>query len=181
MAEGFPQVTEWVAVSFVQGPLVEEIGEFLGRVVPVSRGVDAITKVLPLPWLQKLFKKTKEATEEQQRQDGKHVIKVNVAIGIVESWLNGLTGTAEELVDIFHEFIPAPGLEGKASLPDRIAQDIRDHALRSDKKKYRLYREPNTRGAHKGLASDRTRRKVGDHQKRISYTDIDYPAPLTEK
>ena len=48
---------DWQFLAFIQGPVVEEIGEFLGRVVPISRGVDAIGRVLPLPLLQKVFKK----------------------------------------------------------------------------------------------------------------------------
>lgn len=178
MPEEFPQVGSWTALAFVQGPLVEEIGEFLGRVVPISRGVDAIGKVLPLPWLQKIFKKTREATEEQQKQDGKRVIKLHTAISIVQSWLNGMTGSAEELVDLLHEFVPAPGAERKGSLADRIAQDLRDHALPQNKKRYILRREVTTQRANKGFASDRTRRKVGDHRNRITYDDLDYPAPV---
>lgn len=173
-----PIPSGWTGLAFIQGPVVEEIGEFLGRIVPVSRGVDAIAKVLPLPWLQKLFKKTKEATEDQQKQDGKRVIKLHTAISITESWLRGMTGTAEELVDLLHEFVPAPGTEGKGSLADRIAQDMRDHALDQSKKKYILKRPPNKQGKNKGFASDWTRRKVGDHRKRIRYDDIDYPAPI---
>ncbi len=173
-----PQLGNWVTIAFIQGPLVEEIGEFLGRVVPVSRGVDAIGKVLPLPWLQKLFKKTKEATETQQKEDGKRVIKLHTAISIVESWLRGMTGTAEELVDLLHEFIPAPGIESKGSLADRIAEDLRNHALPQSKAKYVLKRSVNTKGKNKGFATDWTRRKVGDHRNRISYDDLDYPAPL---
>ena len=178
MADPIPPPGSWTAVAFIQGPLVEEVGEFLGRVIPVGRGIESIAKVLPLPWLQKLFKKTREATEEQQRQDGKRVIKLHTAISITESWLRGMTGSAEELVDLLHEFIPAPGLEGRGSLADRIAQDLRDHALPQSKPKYILKRPPNTKGANKGFASDWTRRKVGDHRNRITYDDLDYPAPL---
>jgi hypothetical protein len=178
MAE-IPPLGSWRILGFIEGPLVEEIGEFLGRTVPVGRGVDAITKVLPIPWLQKLFKKTREATETQQKEDGKRVIKLHTAISIVESWLRGMTGTAEEIADLLHEFIPAPGTESKGSLADRIAQDLRDHALPQSKKKYILRREVAKKGPNKGFASDRTRRKVGDHRARISYDDTDYPAPLT--
>jgi len=178
----FPTVFNWTGFAFVQGPLIEEVGEFLGRLVPINRGVDAILKVLPLPLLQKIFKRTKEASEEQQKQDGKRVITVHAAIQIVESWLTGFTGTAEEIVDFLHEFLPAPGTEGKATLADRIAQDLRDHALGQTKKKYILKREMNTKGKNKGFASDWTRRKVGDHKNRISYQpDPDYPAPLEKR
>lgn len=174
-----PPFGSWKAVAFIEGPLVEEIGEFLGRVVPVSRGVDAIGKVLPLPWLQKLFKKTREATEEQQKEDGKRVIKLHTAISIVQSWLSGMSGSASELVDLLHEFLPAPGTENRGSLADRIAHDLRIHALPQNKPKYKLVRPPNTRGPDKGKASDWTRRKVGDHRKKISYNDLDYPAEIS--
>jgi hypothetical protein len=181
MPEPIPLPGSWQVLGFIEGPLVEEIGEFLGRVVPIQRGVDAIARVLPLPMLQAVFKKTREATEEQQKQDGKRVIKLHTAISIVESWLRGFTGNLEELADLLHEFIPAPGLEGKGSLADRIAQDLRNHALDQTKPKYILRREVNKQGPNKGFASDRTRRKVGDHRKRISYDDIDYPAPIEKQ
>ncbi len=89
-----------------------------------------------------------------------------------------MTGTAEELVDLLHEFIPAPGIESKGSLADRIAEDLRNHALPQSKAKYVLKRSVNTKGKNKGFATDWTRRKVGDHRNRISYDDLDYPAPL---
>jgi hypothetical protein len=176
-----PQLGSWTFFAFVQGPLVEEIGEFLGKIVPIQRGVDAIGKVMPLPFLQKVFKKTREATETQQKEDGKRVIKLHTAISITESWLRGLTGTGEEIVDLLHEFSPAPGLERKGSLADRIAQDLRDHALPQNKPKYVLERPPNKQGKRKGVVSDWTRRKVGDHRKRIDYGDTDYPAPIVDK
>lgn len=168
----------WTFLAFVQGPIVEEIGEFLGRVIPISRGVDGIAKVLPFPMLQKIFKKKKEASEEEQKQDGKRVINLHTAISITESWLRGMTGTLEEVTDFLHEFVPAPGLESSGTLADRIAQDLRDHALSQTKKKYILKREVNKQGENKGFATDWTRRKVGDHRKSISYDDIDYPAPI---
>jgi len=182
MAEGDPPpLGSWHSLAFVQGPIVEEIGEFLGRVVPLGRGVEAIGKVLPLPWLQKLFKRVREATEEEQREDGKRVIKLHTAIQIVESWLRGLTGSAEELVDLMHEFLPAPGHEGGSnSLVDRIAAEMREKALPQAKKKYILKRPPNKQGPNKGFASDWTRRKVGDHKRHIDYQpDADYPGRLT--
>jgi hypothetical protein len=149
-----PPLGSWTALAFLQGPLVEEIGEFIGRVVPVSRGVDAIGKVLPLPWLQRIFKKQKEDTEQQKKEDGKHVIKVSVAIEIVESWLGGMTGTAQEIVDLLHQFLPAPGTEGRGGLVDEISAEIRLRALTHTRRKRINKRFPN----RKGYVSDRTRR-----------------------
>lgn len=176
MPEGEPPpLGSWISLAFLQGPLVEEIGEFIGRTVPIGRGVDSIGKVLPLPWLQKLFKRTREATEEQMKQDGKRVIKVHTAIEIVESRLRGIAGTVNELADLL-EFLNVIEPEKAISLLDKIAQDLRDSALPQAKKKYILKRSPNKQGRNKGFASDWTRRKVGDHRDRFPYQpDSDYP------
>jgi hypothetical protein len=179
MAEGEPPpLGSWTSLAFIQGPLVEEIGLYLGRVVPIGRGVEAIGKVLPLPWLQALFKKTQEATKDQMKEDGKHVIKVVEAIQIVESWLNGLTGTVQELADLLQDFTP-PIRDKRTSLLDRIAQDLRNHALKQTKKKYKLLRPPLLIGPNKNrFAVDWTRRKVGDHHESHFDEDPNYPGPV---
>lgn len=172
-----PPLGSWRVVALIEGPLIEEIGEFLGRVVPVSRGVDAIGRVLPFPWLQRLFKRTREATDQQQKEDGKRVIKVHTAIQIVVDNLNGLAGTVNELADLLKDFnLINP--EKRFSVVDKIADELRKHALGQNKKKYILKRPPNKQGPNKGFASDWTRRKVGDHHHHPIVQDVDYPAPL---
>ena len=108
--------------------MLEEIGEFVGRLVPVGRGVDAIGKVLPIPALQAALRRTKELTERQKKQDGTRVVKVSDVISIIDSELRGFQGGINEIGDFLTPFLPPLGPDA-VSVVDRIEKRVRDAAL----------------------------------------------------
>lgn len=169
-------------IGFIEGPLIETVGEFAGRVIPIAEdGVEGIGKALPWPWLQKLFKRTKKGTQQQQKEDGKRVITVHEAIAIVEDHLNGIVATAEEFADVVRKAaaLPVPTGENTSTLLTRIADEMRKKALQQSKPKNNFFPDQKKKGKNKGKVVDRTRRKVGDHKKKTNYLDdADYPAPV---
>ncbi len=116
-------------VAFIEGPLESALGEFLGRLIPFERGVDAILRVLPLPALQAALKAKKTKDKLAEKRDGWTVVKVHDAITIVDEELRGFVGGVNEIGDFVAPFGPPVSGEGAISLPDRIAQRIRDAAL----------------------------------------------------
>ncbi len=130
-------------IAFIEGPLVEAAGEFLGRLNPLGRGLDAILRVLPLPALQAALKKQKERTKQQDAQDGTNVLKVRDAIKIVEDELTGFVGGINEIGDFVSPFLPQPGGSGAISLVDRISERIREKALQKGNSRVIGVWEPN--------------------------------------
>ncbi len=130
MAEGHPPpLGSWNFIGFVEGPIVEEIGEFLGRVTPIGRGVDGIIKILPLPALQAALKKKKQQEKAREKQDGWRVLKVKDAIDIIDEELTGFAGSVNEIGDFVAPFLPSPGDPNALSLRERLVKKIRDAAL----------------------------------------------------
>lgn len=136
--------------ALVEAPIMEGLGEVLGK-ISIGQNLSDLIKLVPFgQTLGKLFKRADpdKDTDQQVREDNKHVLKVRDANKIIDEELTGFFGKLYEFADALN----ATGLNQKPAgitdmptLVKRIKARIRKAALTQNNPRVRETKTIDTR------------------------------------